>query len=114
MSRADPARRSEEPMTEVTAAPPEVAALDTASEAPAALAETVFTVRDLAVAYGSVPRRGARCDPHGRTVRITRPDRHESHRGPPGGAQARLHDRDCHPQHATGGAGLRRDRLLHH
>ncbi|HZJ25512.1 MAG TPA: phosphate ABC transporter ATP-binding protein PstB [Acidimicrobiia bacterium] len=40
-------------MTEVTAAPPEVAALDTASEAPAALAETVFTVRDLAVAYGS-------------------------------------------------------------
>ena len=36
-----------------------------------------------------------------------------AHRGPHGRAQARLHDRDRHPQHAAGRARLRPDRVLH-
>ena len=36
-----------------------------------------------------------------------------AHRGPDGRAQARLHDRDRHAQHAAGRARLRHDRVLH-
>ena len=49
----------------------------------------------------------------GRAVLGARPDRHRAHRRPHGGAQARLHDRDRHPQHAAGGACLRSHRVLH-
>ena len=44
----------------------------------------------------------------GRAVLGARPDRHRAHRGPHGGAQARLHDRDRHPQHAAGRARVDR------
>jgi ABC-type multidrug transport system fused ATPase/permease subunit len=40
-------------------------------------------------------------------------DRDSEDRGPDGGAQARLHDRHRHAQHAAGGQGVRPDRLLH-
>ena len=46
----------------------------------------------------------ARRHAHGRAVLRARPDRHRAHRGPDGRAQARLHDRDRHPQHAAGRA----------
>ena len=42
----------------------------------------------------------------GRAVLRPRPDRDRAHRGPDGRAEARLHDRDRHPQHAAGRAGL--------
>ena len=46
----------------------------------------------------------ARRRAHGRAVLGARPDRHRAHRGPHGGAQARVHDRDRHAQHAAGRA----------
>ena len=49
----------------------------------------------------------------GRAVLGARPDRHRPHRGPHGGAQARVHDRDRHPQHAAGRADVRPHRVLH-
>ena len=46
----------------------------------------------------------ARRRAHGRTVLGARPDRDRAHRGPDGGAQARVHHRDRHAQHAAGRA----------
>ena len=56
-------------------------------------------------------RRRARRDPHGRAVLGARPDLHGQDRGPDAGPEGGLLDRDRHPQHAAGGAGLGHDGL---
>ena len=52
-------------------------------------------------------RRGAAGAAHGRAVLGAGPDLHAGDRGPHAGAQARVHDRHRHPQHAAGRAGER-------
>ena len=56
-------------------------------------------------------RRRARGDPHGRAVLGARPDRDAEDRGADRRAQAALHDRDRHAQHAAGRARGRHDRV---
>ena len=58
----------------------------------------------LCIASGD--RRLPRRDPDGRALLGPRPGLHRPHRGPDGAAQAGLHDRDRHPQHAAGGPDL--------
>ena len=55
----------------------------------------------------------ARRDPDGRAVLGARPDRDRRDRGPDDRPEGALHDRDRHPQHAAGRAGLGHDRVLH-
>ena len=57
-------------------------------------------------------RRRAGRDPHGRARVGARPDLDDAHRGSHARAQARLHDRHRHAQHAAGGAGRRHDCVL--
>ena len=64
-----------------------------------------------AAVHRALPRGRARRDPDGRAVLGARPDRDVAHRRPHGRPQARVHDRDRHPQHAAGGARLRHDRV---
>src|SRR6266511_2673936 len=57
-------------------------------------------------------RRRARGDPARRAGVGARPDRDVEHRRPDPRAEARLHDRDRHAQHAAGGARRRHDGVL--
>ena len=65
-----------------------------------------------AALHRALPRRRARRDPDGRAGLGARPDRDDAHRGPDARAEARVHDRDRHAQHAAGGARRRHDRVL--
>jgi ABC-type ATPase involved in cell division len=60
----------------------------------------------------TVPRGRAGRAPHGRAGLGARPDLDHSDRGPDARAQARVHDRDRHAQHAAGGTGRRHDCVL--
>ena len=57
-------------------------------------------------------RRRAGCDPARRARVGARPDLDRRDRGPDARAQARVHARDRHAQHAAGGARCRDDRVL--
>ena len=59
------------------------------------------------------PRGRAGRDPDGRAVLGARPDLDRADRGPDARAEARVHDRDRHPQHAAGRARRRPHRVLH-
>ncbi|CAA9414085.1 MAG: Phosphate transport ATP-binding protein PstB, partial [uncultured Pseudonocardia sp.] len=59
-------------------------------------------------------RGAARRAAHGRAVLGARPDLHARDRGPDQRAQAGLHDRHRHPQHAAGRPGERLHRVLQH
>ena len=54
----------------------------------------------------------ARRDPHGRAGIRARPDLDDAHRGSHARAEARVHDRHRHAQHAAGGARRGHDRVL--
>ena len=60
-----------------------------------------------------LPGGRARRDPDGRALLGARPDLDRQDRGPDDGAEARLLDRDRHPQHAAGGARVGQDGVLH-
>ena len=65
-----------------------------------------------AALHRALPRRRAGRDPDGRAGLGARPDLDDADRGPDARAQARVHDRDRHAQHAAGRARRRHDRVL--
>ena len=62
--------------------------------------------------HRALPRGRAGRAAHGRAGLRARPDLDDGDRGPHARPQARVHDRDRHPQHAAGRAGRRHDGVL--
>ena len=65
-----------------------------------------------AALHRALPRGRAGGDPDGRAGVGARPDLDDADRGPDARAEARVHDRDRHAQHAAGRARRRHDRVL--